>query len=105
MGKPVRIILVSGEHHPLHKLLDTLCREVAEEIGLEYELKLEDYVFLSEYGIKDEFGFAGIPQVFAYYDSGEVKPLLNEFPLDENYKVDVEKTKAIIKDKLRIMKD
>lgn len=100
--KPVKIILVSGEHHPLHKLVDNLCRELAEELGLEYELKLEDYVFLNEYGVKDEFGFAGIPQIFASYDNGEVKVLLNEFPLDESYRVDVEKSKEVIKEKLKL---
>ena len=100
MAKPVKIIAVSGKHHPLHKIVDRVCKELAEELRLEYELREDDYVFLNEHGVKDDFGFAGVPQIFVEYEDGKVEVVLHEFPLNERYKADPEKAKDIIREKL-----
>ena len=102
MSKVVKIIAVSASHHPLHKIVDRVCKEVAEEHGVEYELKIEDYVFLNEYGVQDEFGFAGVPQIFIQYDDGSIKVVLHEFPLNERLQPDIEKAKEIIKSKMSV---
>ena len=88
-----KIVLVSGTFHPLHAKAERVAKEVASELGVELEIKLEDYVYLSEHGVKDEFGFASVPQIFAEYDDGTIKPVLWEFPLTEKLKPDISKAK------------
>ena len=99
--RPKKLILVSAEYHPLHKMLYRLCEEAAKEAGVEFEYRKEDYVFLSEHGKKDEFGFAGIPQVFVEMSDGGVKLVLWEVPLDERLKPDKEKVKKILLEALK----
>ncbi len=96
MVKPKKIILVSAKYHPVHNKLLKICEKLAEERGLEFEFKDEDYVFLTDHGVKDDFGFAGIPQVFIEYDNGEVKPVLWEIPFDEKLKPDENKMRELI---------
>lgn len=95
-----RIVLVSGTFHPLHSKAERAAREVAEELGVDFEVKIEDYTYLAEYGVKDEFGSASIPQVFAEFDDGTVKPVLWEFPLNERLKPDIVKAKEQIKSRI-----
>jgi len=102
MAKKVKkIILVSGTFHPLHAKAERVAKEVASELGIEFEMKLEDYVYLTEHGVKDELGFASIPQIFIELDDGTVKPVLWEFPLNEKLKPDIAKAKEQILSRIK----
>ncbi len=100
MVKPKKLILVSAEHHPYHNKWLKLMKEVADELGLETEVKLEDYVFVIEHGVTDELGMAGLPQLLVELEDGSIKPLLHEIPLDEAFQADFEKARVIVKEKL-----
>ncbi len=91
-----KIIAVSSKNHPLHRFIEKLCKAVSEELGVPYEIRLEDYVFLTEHGAKDEFGFTFLPQVFVEYGNGEIRLVLSEVPLNERLKPDFEKAKEEI---------
>ncbi len=96
-----KIILVSAEHHPYHRKWVELAKSVAEELGVEYELKLEDYVFAIEHGHTDDLGMAGLPQLFAETSRGEIKLLLYELPLNKAFQPDFEKAKEIVLSKIK----
>lgn len=98
--KPVKIIAVSSRNHPLHRFIEKLCKAISEEAKVPYEIKLEDYVFLTEHGAKDEFGYTFLPQIFIKYDDGKIELILSEIPLNEKLKPDLEKAKKAILEKL-----
>ncbi|AKG38006.1 MAG: hypothetical protein ACPLRJ_07350 [Infirmifilum uzonense] len=81
MPKPVKIIFVGASWADFNKELKSISQEVAKSKGLEFEEKQEDYVFLTKYGEKDEFGGADIPQVFVVYDNGKIKHVLTKVPI------------------------
>jgi len=99
--KPKKIILVSAEHHPHHSKWMKMSKEVAEEFGIDFELKLEDYLFVIEHGVTDELGMAGLPQVLVELEDGRIVPLLHEIPLDEAFQADFEKGKRVMIEKLK----
>ncbi|AFH42312.1 hypothetical protein FFONT_0322 [Fervidicoccus fontis Kam940] len=101
MSKPKKLILVSAEHHPYHKKWLQLSQEVAQTLGLDFELKLEDYVFAIEHGVTDELGMAGLPQLFVEMEDGRIAVVLSEVPLDSNYQPDFEKSKAEVIEKIK----
>ena len=68
-----------------------IAKEVSRELGVELEVREEDYIFLTEHGDKDEYGMAWLPQLIAQYDDGSYKVLLSNLPLGENYKPDQHK--------------
>ncbi len=96
-----KIILVTAEHHPYHSKWMKLAKSVAEELNLELEVKYEDYVFVIEHGITDELGMAGLPQLLIELDTGEIRPLLHEIPLNEAYQADFDKAREVILEKLK----
>ena len=97
---PKKLILVTAEHHPYHSKWMKLAKDVSEELGLELEVKYEDYIFVIEHGVTDELGMAGLPQLLVEYDDG-IKPLLHEIPLNEAYQADFEKAREIVVKRLR----
>jgi hypothetical protein len=82
MPRIVKIVLDTIEHHPLHKMWMELAKKLAEELGVELEVKKEDYVYAIDHGDTDELGMAWLPQLFAILDNGEVKLVLSQFPFD-----------------------
>jgi len=96
-----KVIVVSSKTHPLHRFIEKLCEAVSEELKVPYEIKLEDYVFLTQYGAKDEYGFTFLPQVFVEYEDGKVELVLSEVPLNERLKPDLEKAKEEILAKIK----
>jgi len=82
MPRVVKIVLDTIEHHPLHRMWVDLARELAEELGVELEIKSEDYVYAIDHGDTDELGMAWLPQLFAVLDNGEVRLVLSQFPFD-----------------------
>ena len=95
-----KIIAVSSTAHPLHRFIEKLCKSLSAELNIPYEMKLEEYIFLTERGAKDEYGFAFLPQIFVQYNDGSIKLVLSEIPLNERLKPDLEKAKKNILEKI-----
>ena len=96
MPKVKKLILVTATHHPLHSLWVKLVDEIAGELGIDKEIKYEDYVLLTEYGDTDEFGMAWLPQLLAELDDESVKLVISQMPLNEALQPDYEKAKELI---------
>ncbi len=101
MAKPVKLVLVTAEHHPHHRLWLQLLDRVASETGLEKEVKIEDYLYLIEHGDTDEYGMAWLPQLLVELDNGEVKLLLSKLPLNKKLEPDIEEAARIVLEKLK----
>ena len=82
MARITKLVLDTIKHHPLHKMWLNLAKSLAEELGVELEVKEEDYVYAIDHGDTDELGMAWLPQLFAVLDNGEVKLVLSQFPFD-----------------------
>ncbi len=101
MSKPIKLILVTAEHHPQHKMWIKLVKEIAEQTGLEYEVRIEDYILLTEHGDTDDLGMAWLPQLLVRLDNGEYKVLLSRMPLNKALQPDIKKAKEEILNKLK----
>lgn len=101
MASLKRIILVSAVHHPYHEKWLKLSKDLAQELGVEFELKEEDYVFAIEHGKTDELGMAGLPQLFAELDDGRIVVILWEIPLNEKFDADFDKAKKEVLERLK----
>jgi len=99
MVEPKKIILVSATWAPFHSKLKKICEEVASDNGLEFEEKLEDWIFLKKYGEKDELGGSDIPQIFVEYDDGSIKHVLTKVPLKSG-KPDFNEARETLKSRL-----
>ncbi|HDJ89452.1 MAG TPA: hypothetical protein ENG40_02000 [Thermoprotei archaeon] len=99
MAEPKKIILVSATWAPFHSKLRKICEELASDANLEFEEKLEDWIFLKKHGEKDELGGSDIPQVFIEYDDGSIKHILTKVPLKDG-KPDFEEAKEILKNRI-----
>jgi hypothetical protein len=90
MAKVVKLILVTAKDHPQHKLWVKLLDKLAEELGVEKEIKIEDYLLLTEHGDTDELGMPWLPQLLAQLDNGEIKVVLSRMPLNKALQPDIE---------------
>lgn len=99
MVKARKIIFVSATWAPFHSKIRKICEELASEINLDFEEKLEDWVFLKKYGEKDELGGSDIPQVFIEYDDGSIKHVLTKVPL-KGGKPDFEEAREILRNSI-----
>jgi hypothetical protein len=99
MSSVKKIVLVTAEHHPYHKLWVKLAERISKELNVPLEVKIEDYVYVNEYGDKDEFGMAWIPQILAELNDGSVRVLLSQLPLNQALQPDEEKALEIMKSK------
>jgi len=91
MGRVRKLILVTAQHHPLHKYFVDLTERVAGELGIDKEVRYEDYVFLIEHGETDELGMTWLPQLLAEMDDGKIVLLMSKAPLDDSLRPDIEK--------------
>jgi len=82
------LILVTSSSHPLNRVFTELTEELAKELGVQSELKEEDYAFLADHGEKDEFGMPWLPQLLMETDDGKVSPILTQMPFDNSLKPD-----------------
>lgn len=97
-----KLILVTATHMPQHKHFKKLAEDLAKELGVELEIREEDYVFVSNYGEKDEFGMSWLPQLFAVVD-GDIVPVLTRFPINEKtLDFDYDRAKQEVKEKLKL---
>jgi len=102
LQRVTRLILVTASHLPTHKYFKSIAEELSKKLGVELEIREEDYVFLSEYGEKDEFGMAGAPQLFVVLESGEIKPILTKLVFNEKtLQIDVSKSMELAIENLR----
>ncbi|WP_338600650.1 hypothetical protein V6M85_12355 [Sulfolobus tengchongensis] len=83
-----KLILVTSESHPLHKVFMEIVDELSKELNLEKEIKMEDYAFLADYGEKDEFDMPFLPQLFIQTADGKITPILTKIPFDASLKPD-----------------
>lgn len=82
MGKIAKLVLDTAEFHPLHKAWMSLAKKLSEELGVELEVKKEDYMYAIEHGQTDDLGMAALPQLFAELEDGTVKLVLGSYPFD-----------------------
>ncbi|MEM0362194.1 MAG: hypothetical protein QXH75_00035 [Sulfolobaceae archaeon] len=83
-----KLILVTSESHPLHKIFMEITDEISKELNLEKEIKIEDYAFLADYGEKDEFDMPFLPQLLIQLSDGRIVPVLTKIPFDSQLKPD-----------------
>jgi len=101
VAKPRKLILVTAPHHPQHKLWLQLVDEIAKELSLEKEVRIEDYMLLVEHGDTDDLGMAWLPQLLVELDNGEIKLLISRLPLDENLQPSIDLAKEEVRKKLK----
>jgi hypothetical protein len=98
MSQLKKLILVTADHHPQHKLWVELAERLAKELGAELDVRYEDYVLLVEYGDTDDLGMAWLPQLLAELDDGKIVLLLSRLPLGKDLNPDLEEAyHAVIK--------
>ncbi|RLF17705.1 MAG: hypothetical protein DRN06_03410 [Thermoprotei archaeon] len=90
MTKALKIILVSADWEKTSSLARKACQEASKEMGIELEERKEDWDFLTQHGVKDEYGGVDIPQVFVELEGGIIKHVLTRIPLTPDGKPDVE---------------
>ncbi|AEB94483.1 MAG: hypothetical protein QXR57_03330 [Metallosphaera sp.] len=84
--KAKKLILVTSESHPNHKAFLAISQDLAKELNVETEIKIEDYSFLSDYGEKDEFGMSWLPQLLLQLEDGRIYPVLTQMPFGSDLK-------------------
>lgn len=99
--KVSKVVVVTAEHHPYHKLWMSLAQKLSQTLGVPMEVKIEDYVYLVEHGDKDEFGMSWLPQILVELDNGNVHWLLSQLPLNERLEPDEEKALEAMLSKLK----
>ncbi|MET1128981.1 MAG: hypothetical protein ABWW70_06655 [Thermoproteota archaeon] len=98
MSQLKKLILVTADHHPQHKLWTELAEKLAKELGAELDVRYEDYVLLVEHGDTDDLGMAWLPQLLAELDDGKIVLLLSRLPLGKDLNPDLEEAyRAVIK--------
>lgn len=101
MAKAKKIYLVTATHHPYHELWRKLAEELSKKLGLELEVRHEDYVFLIEHGDTDEYGMAWVPQILVELDDGTIKVILSQLPLNDSLQPDYEQALKIMMEKIK----
>ncbi len=96
MSKAKKIIAVTADWELASKYVRKAAEKAASELAIPFEDRKEDWEFLLEHGVKDEFGGVELPQLFIEYEDGRITHLFNRVPLDENGKPDIEKAVEII---------
>lgn len=82
MGKIKKLVLDTAEFHPLHKAWMKLAEKLSRELGVELEVKKEDYTYAIEHGLTDDLGMASLPQLFAEMEDGSVELVLGTYPFN-----------------------
>lgn len=102
MTRVARVILDTAAYQPQHKLFVELAKWLSNLLNVELKIIEEDYVFANEYGDKDEFGFAWLPQLFVELEGGSIVPILTRPPFNpQTLELDQEASKKEILSKLK----
>ncbi|AWR94820.1 hypothetical protein [Acidianus brierleyi] len=99
--KAKKLILVTSDSHPMNKSFITITEDLSKELGIDKEIKNEDYSFLSDYGEKDDFGMSWLPQLFIETDDGKITPILTQMPFGKDLKPDEEEAKREALNKIK----
>lgn len=99
--KVSKVVLVTADHHPYHKLWSKLAERLSNTLGVSLEVRKEDYVYLVEHGDKDELGMSWLPQILVELEDGSVHWLLSQLPLNDNLQPDEDKAIEQMTEKLR----
>ncbi|MEM3670459.1 MAG: hypothetical protein QW767_01765 [Thermoprotei archaeon] len=91
-----KIVLVTASWDAVRKYVEPICKAVAEQTGVQLELKDEDYAYLVDHGQKDEFGGVEIPQVFVE-DDQKVRHVFSSIPLTADGKPDIRTATEMLK--------
>ncbi|HWQ17494.1 MAG TPA: hypothetical protein VNL13_06665 [Sulfolobales archaeon] len=101
MTRIVRVILDTASYQPQHRFFLDIANWLSKLLNVELKIIEEDYVFANQYGDKDDFGFAWLPQLFVELEGGVILPVLTKPPFNPNtLELDQEASKKEIIDKL-----
>jgi len=100
----VKLIAVIADWEKGSEYLVEASKAVCEKLGVELEIRKEDWDFLTQHGEKDEFGGVDIPQLFIQTASGEVRHVMTRTPLTLDGKPDIEAAKRKIIEALEGLK-
>jgi len=102
MTKVQRVILDTATYQPQHKFFLEIARWLSGLLEVELKVIEEDYVFANQYGDKDDFGFAWLPQLFVELEGGSVVPVLTKPPFNpQTLELDQELSKKEVISRLR----
>lgn len=102
MTKILRVILDTASYQPQHRFFIDIANWLSKILNVELKIIEEDYIFANQYGDKDEFGFAWLPQLFVELEGGEITPVLTKPPFDpRTLELDPEASKKEIMGKLK----
>ncbi|MEZ0394299.1 MAG: hypothetical protein ABWK00_04565 [Desulfurococcaceae archaeon] len=101
MASVKKIVLVTATHHPYHDLWVRIAKRASEATGKELDVRLEDYVFLTEHGDVDDLGMAWLPQIVLELDDGTYRVALSRLPLNESLQPDEEGAVEAVVNKIR----
>lgn len=90
-----RLVLVTTDWAPFSDKVAKICEEEAAKVGVQFEIRKDDWIYLTKYGEVDELGGADVPQVFIESE-GRVVHVLTRVPLDINGKPDFEEARRRI---------
>lgn len=90
-----KLVLVTTDWAPFSDKIAKICEEEAAKAGVSFEIRKDDWVYLTRYGEVDELGGADVPQVFVETET-QVKHVLTRTPLDEHGKPDFEKARRLV---------
>ncbi len=99
--KAKKLILVTSEAHPMHKAFVNVTDQLSKELGIDKEVRMEDYSFLTDYGEKDDLGMPWLPQLLVEFDDGKIVPVLTKMPLGADLKADSAKGKEEALNKIK----
>jgi len=99
--KASKVVIVTAEHHPYHKMWLKLAERLSAILKVPLEVKVEDYVYLVEHGDRDEFGMSWLPQILVELEDSTIHWLLSRLPLDERLQPDEEKAVYEMLEKLK----
>ncbi|MEN3036925.1 MAG: hypothetical protein ABC588_06140 [Candidatus Methanosuratincola petrocarbonis] len=85
------IILVTADWEKAGQYAMKVCEAVSKAQNVPLEVKKEDYDFLIAHGVKDEFGWIDIPQIFLKLEDGTVKYVMSRIPDKSDGMPDIEK--------------
>ena len=91
-----RIILATAEGAPLRGLLERICRKVASDHGVEFQVLSDDWEFLYKHAKRDEYGGIDLPQVFIETEQGEIIHVMTRIPLTPDGKPDIKAAEELL---------
>lgn len=96
-----KVIVITTDWAPFSDKVIKICEEEVKRVGADFEIRKDDWVFLTRYGELDELGGADVPQVFVE-DDGRVKHVLTKVPIDAAGRPDFEEARRRVASALQM---